>query len=275
MNRIFTIMAIVASLGLFAQEGPKISSAIIQLNNNRDLAGAKEYIDEATVVIRNKSASEVREKDMSKYLYYNGLIHLRIANNKDPEIQKLDSNALDIAAESFKKLLAFEEKTGKERFTEETREQLPYVANMYAQRGIGKASAGAHMAAYKDFLITYELKKELGMGTDTSMYYNAALMAQNAGELEKSLTIYEALIEMDYRGLIYKGTSVESGEVVEFPSRKALNRMVQQKKVKDPVVEGDLRPIFMSNAANLYLATGDTTQYDAMVAEGRKMFPEK
>lgn len=273
MKRILTVLSIAISIGLSAQEGPKISTAVIALDRNSDIPDAKKYIDEATEIINTKDKSTVKFKDLRKYYYYNGQIHYFIAISTDPEIKALEPMALDIAAENFAKVIEFEASTAKPFYTDKARDQLPYVANMYASRGIEAAGREEFMVAYEDFMTTYDMKKRLNLGVDTSMYYNAALMAQNAKNFEKALPIYEDLIQMGYKGVVFKATNTETGEVQEFTSRIMMDRNVERGNVKDPLIEGDLRPDLYVNAANLYLESGDSAKYDEMVSVGRQKFP--
>ena len=274
MKRVLTLLFIAFTLGLTGQEGPKISTAVIALERNQDLADAKKYIDEAAEIINTKDKSAIKYKDLRKFYYYNGIIHFRIHNSQDPEIAALEPTALDIAADNLAKVVEYEASIGKPSYTDRAREQLPYVASAYAQRGIEKAGREEYLEAYKDFMITYDLKSKLNMGVDTSMYYNAALMAQNAKDYQKAIPIYEDLLDMQYKGLVYKATNPETGESVEFPNKIMMDRAVASEKVTDPKVEGDLRPDLYVNAANLYLMSGDTTKYDQMVATGRQLYPE-
>ena len=274
MKRVYTLMILTFSLGLLAQEGPKISTAVIAFERNNDLADAKKYIDEATEIINTKDKSSIRWKDLRKYYYYNGIIHLRIASSEDPEVLAMEPDAIDIAAENLANVIEYEASIGKESYTDRAKEQLPYVANLYAARGIEKAGGQEFMAAYEDFMKTYQMKQELNMGTDTSMYYNAALMAQNAKNYEKALPIYEDLIDMQYKGVIFKADDPETGETKEFQSKIMMTRAVEKAGLTNPRVEGDLRPDLYVNAANLYLQSGDTAKYDQMVAVGREKFPE-
>lgn len=274
MKRILTLLFIALTFGLVAQEGPKISTAVIALDRNNDLTDAKKYIDEATEIINSKDKSAIKYKDLRKYYFYNGLIHFRIATSPDPEVQALEPNALDIAAENFRAVVEYEASIDKPAFTDKAKEQLPYVAAQYSQNGIDKAGKEDYMGAYADFMASYELKRDLNLGVDTSMYYNAALMAQNAKQYDKAIPIYEDLIQMEYRGLTFKGTNPETGETVEFSNKYQLDKMVAEQKVTDPKIEGDMRPDLYVNAANLYLASGDTAKYDQMVADGRTKYPE-
>ena len=52
------------TLGLSAQEAPKVTSAIIALRGN-ELVEAKGFIDEATDIIAGKNQAEIKEKILS------------------------------------------------------------------------------------------------------------------------------------------------------------------------------------------------------------------
>lgn len=273
MRHITTVMALFFSLGLVAQEGPKISSAVIALERNDNLTDAKKYIDEAALIVARKDKSEIKEKDLSKFYYYNALINYRIAVSEKPAIKVLDADATEKALQGFQDVIKYEASTGKERYTDEARQQLPYVTQLIAQRGIDASTAKDYQQAYQDFMTTYNLKKEIGAGTDTAMLYNAALMAQNAENYEKALELTQQLVDMNYKGLQYKATSIETGEVVDMGSRGQLDLAIKSEQYKDPVVEGDLRPDLYVSVANLYMRNKDTTNYDLWVAKGRKMFP--
>lgn len=273
MRHTFLLLAAIFGFSLAAQEGPKITSAVIAADR-QDLAEAKKYIDEAAQIIGAKDLSEVRSKDLAKFYYYQGLINFRMTQSTDEALKNADPEALDKAAESFKKLLEYEAKIGKERYTDDAKQQLPYIANAYASRGIEASGKQDYAAAYMDFQRTYDLKKEFGVGTDTTMLYNAALMAQQSGNNAKAIEINKQLIEMNYKGLQYKATNAATGDPVEFGSKKQLDFSVKSGAVTDPVIEGDIRPDLYITVASLSLKEGDTIAYDEWVAKGRTKFPE-
>ncbi len=274
MKRLALFLSVFISIQLSAQEGPKVASAILATKSG-DLSAAKTYIDEAANIIGTKDLSTIKKKTISKFYYYSGLINFRIYTSEDEAIKKLDPEALDKAYDNFIKLLEYEKSIGKERFTNQTNEQLPYVANVYAQRGIDKSTAKDYIGAYDDFLKTYEMKKNPAIGTtDTAMLYNAAIMAQNAKLLDKAIKINEDLMAMGYKAVEFKATDVESGEENSFASAKQRNQAVQSGKFKDPKNEGDIRSDILLNTANLYRQNKDTAAYDRLVKEGRAKFPE-
>ncbi|WP_417602504.1 hypothetical protein [Owenweeksia hongkongensis] len=273
MRHTFLLLAAIFGFSLAAQEGPKITSAVIAADR-QDLAEAKSYIDEAGQIIGTKSLSEIRSKDLAKFYYYKGLINFRLTQSTDEAIKALDPDALDKAAEGFKNLIEYEKQIGKERYTDDVKQQLPYLANAYASRGIEASGKEDYANAFIDFQRTYDLKKEFGIGTDTSMLYNAALMAQQAGNNAKAIEITEELISMNYRGLQYKAKNAATGDPVEFGSKKQMELSVKSGAVTDPVIEGDVRPDLYLTAASLNKKEGDTAAYDNWVSKGREMFPE-
>jgi tetratricopeptide (TPR) repeat protein len=275
MKQTLVAAALLLGAGLFAQEGPKISSAIIEFDRNKDTTRAKKYIQEAADIINNKNLSEVRSKDLSKFYYYQGKINLSIAQSNNPEIKGLDANALEEAANAFEKLIDLEKKEGKERYTDGARASMFDIANAYINKGVEANAAKDFGAAYANFYKAYDFKKNNDIATDTTMLYNAALMAQSAKDYPNAIKTTKQLIDMKYRGVQYKATNTETGEVQEFPNRNQMMNFVQKSNglYVDPVVEGDLRPDLYVNLANLYKTTGDTVKYDAVVAEGRTMFP--
>lgn len=269
------LMLLTGIQAAMAQEGPIISSAVIAIDRNNDLAAAKKYIDEAAGIVATKPESEIGYKDLRKFYYYNGLINFRVFQSEDPAIKALDEGALDKAAEYISKTISYEKEAGKERYTNDAKQLLPYIANAYAQRGIDKSGAEDYAGAYEDFYKTYEMKKQAPINVvDTAMLYNAALMAQNGGMNQKAIDILEQLIEMNYKSVVYKATEAESGEVAEFNSKQQMDLMIKSGKYKDPVAEGDIRADLYITTANLYRKEGDTTKYDQLVAEGRTKFPQ-
>ncbi len=272
MKKIIFLLAVSLSLNLAAQEKPKISSAILAMKNG-NMADANEYITEAGEIIEQKGAAEVKDKDLAKFYYYQGLINYNIAAGNNTELKAANPDAIDVAQQSFEKLIALEKKMGKEKWSDDVRAQLPYVAQIYAQRGIASSQEQNFDGAYQDFLITYELKKNNNLGTDTTMLYNAALMAQRAEKYDQALELLEQLMEMEYRGLTYSATETATGKRVDFPSKAQMDMAIKGGEYSEPKIEGDLRADLYVNAANLYMQKGDTATYDKLVAEGRTKFP--
>jgi tetratricopeptide (TPR) repeat protein len=275
MKKIVFLAIGLLSFSAIAQEGPVISSAIIAIDRNKELAEAKKFIDEAAEIVSAKPIGEIKEKDLSKFYYYQGLINYRVYLSENEALKASDPKVLDKALEGFTNLLEFEQKVDRERYTKQAKEQLQYVANDIAKRAIAASKAEDYAAAYDDFLKTYEIKKSPVVGIlDTAMLYNAAIMAQNAKMYDKALEIYQDLNGLGYKGVTYSAKNAETGEEAVFPNKRMMENMVNSGKFVEPKAEGDLRPDIMVSISNLALADGDTALYETTVAKGREMFPE-
>lgn len=274
MKRLSLVIALLAGFQVLAQEGPIISSAVIAMDRTNDIPAAKEYIDEAAKVLSTKDMSTVKWKNAAKFYYYQGLINFRIAQSQDAAIKALDENALDIAAESFMESIEFEKAKGKQKFSDKSKQQLPYVANAIASRGIQKDANKDPLGAYKDFQMTYDLNLKILGRTDTSMLYNTAVMAQKAEMYDKAIEINKQLIDFGYKGVEYSATDIEKGTKVVFSSKKQLDLAMLAGTYKDPAANGDYRADIYLATAGLYKKTGDTATYDQFIKEGRIKFPE-
>ena len=88
MKKVLFALSMVITLGLTAQEAPKVTSAIIALRGN-ELVEAKGFIDEATDIIAGKNQAEIKEKILSKFYYNKSLIYAKIAASPDAETKAL------------------------------------------------------------------------------------------------------------------------------------------------------------------------------------------
>ena len=274
MRQIAIVLSLVLALPALAQEGPKISSAIIALDRNQDLEAAKGFIAEAGEIISTKPKSEIKSKDLAKFYYYKGVINYRI-HSGGQSLAELEPQALSKALEAFENLLAYEKKIDKERYSDEAREQMKQVVNDLARQAIGYSQKGAFKEAFNGFMKVYELKKQPYIDMlDTTMMYNAAVMAQNAKMYDTALALNQKLLEMGYHGTTYSATNVETGEKTVFPTPDMMNRMVESGKFEKPEASGDVQPQLYEAASSLALMEKDTALYNQLVEEGRKKYPK-
>ncbi len=275
MKKAVFLPTLLFTLPLLTQESPVISSAIIALDHNNDLKSAKEYIDQAEEMIGEKNLSEIRYKDLRKFYYYKGKINYRVYISDDETIKLMDHNALQKAYEGYKKTLDYEKEIGKIRYTDEAKSEIQYVANDYTQRGIARSQSGDYDGAYEDFIKAYQIKRLSFIGVvDTAMLYNAALIAQNAEKTHEAIMLIQKLIDLGYKGVTYQATEVETGEVVDFTSKKQMKGAVATGKFRDSLIQGDLRADLYANIANLYLRNKDTVKYEEYIEKGRTKFPK-
>ncbi len=276
MKHSIAIVGMLLTLGVAAQEGPKISSAVIEFDRNRDTVLAKKYINEAADIINSKTPAMVKPKVLAKFYYYQGAINFAISQSNKPSTKALEPNGLDLSAEGFQKLIEFEKASGRQQYTPQAQQMMPAIARAYANRGIEASSTKNYEEAYNDFMLTYNFKKENNLGTDTAMLYNAALMAQNAEDYDNAIKQTKALLDMNYKGQTYKATNSANGETVEFANKTQLTSAIEKTNglYVDPVIAGDVRPDLYIAMASMYKKTGDTINYDATVSAGRAVFPD-
>lgn len=275
MKKILLFATLILSTSMWAQEKPIISSAVIAIDRNNDVATAKEYIDEAEKIIEGKPLSEIKSKDLGKFYFYKGKINYRVSSSSDPKIKELDADALDKSLLGYEELLKLEEATGKARYTEEAQEQFQILANDIARRGIVANQELRYKEAYDDFMKTYDLKKNPAIGlTDTNMLFNAAIMAQNAEMPQEAISIYKDLIAMGYKGVTFRAINVETGDTAIFPSKGQMDRMVKLGEFQNPSTEGDIRSNLYLSLVYLYSKVEDKENYAATIATGRALFPD-
>lgn len=269
------------SIVVVAQEKPVISSAVIEYNkflNTREadnIAQARTYIEEANDIIKGKAASEVNPKQLGKFYFYYGDIYMLIANSSNEKIKALDEDAVDKALWGFENLLEFEEKTGKASYTKKANEKYRFLPGNYINRGIKRADSENFQGAFDDFMKAYDLSGKISNGEslDTSMYYNAAFMAQKMENFEKALEMNKNLIKMGYKGITYEARNAETGEKVAFKTPEQMQKQLDAGKVLEPKIGEPLTPVLYVTAISLAQKLEKEEDRKALVTEARKKFP--
>jgi len=187
---IILIMVFAATL-TFAQCKTKVVSAY-NYTNNGYLDKAQKCIDEASTCADTK--------DWAKTWFYKGNVYYEIYVSKDEKYKKLDSNALQIAYDSYQK--AFELDTKKE-FYEYLMKGLYNCGNQFYNEGVEMYNLKRYDEAMNNFDKTAAINAIFQV-TDTSATYNAALCAELAKNPDKAKGYYIKLIKANYhQPLIY------------------------------------------------------------------------
>lgn len=271
MKIVASIFSLLTVMSMYAQERPVISSAIIAIRDN-DVATAKKYIDEADQIISSKPKSEIKSKDLTKFYYYKGAINMAVYSSDALRAKYPD--ALKDAYDGYTSSIKFEQEVDRNDFIDKSREDIINVANSFANMAIEASNEGENKKAYELFMRVYNLKKENANQMDTAMLNNASLMAINAGMLEEAKKLTKQLVDMNYKGVNYRATNVETGQEQAFRSKEQMNTFVETGKYKEPRVFGDVRPELYVSLAQLNLRMGDTARYQEIVTEGRKIYPQ-
>lgn len=262
-----------------AQEKPIISSAVIAYNKGANLEAlteAKMYIDQAKGVIDGKSLAEVNPKQLPKFYFYYGDIYFRIANSQDEAVKALDKDAIEKAEWGYMQLLEYEKNQKKSSYTDKVTINLPYLAGNITNRGINKADAKDYVGAKADFLRVYEMKKQPPFSeTDTSLLYNAAIMAQSFEDKTEAFDLYNQLIEMEYKGLNYSALDAKTGKTVNFRDEKTLQDQLDKGVVVEPKISESILPSLYITNITLAKMLGKKEQMNKLIKAGRTKFPKE
>jgi tetratricopeptide (TPR) repeat protein len=264
-------------LQMHAQEKPIISSAVIAYNKGVSMEALKEakmYIDQAREVIEGKSVSEVNPKQLTKFYYHYGDIYFRIANSRDEAIVALDADAIEKAAWGYFQLLDAEKGENKPAYSKRVTDNLPFLAGNIINRGIAKSELKDFQGAMEDFLRVFEMKKLPPFSeTDTSLLYNAAIMAQAFEDKSVAYGLYNQLLKMEYKGLNYSALDAKTGKTVAFKDATTMDVQVNKGTVVEPKVSESILPsLYITNIA-LAKMLGKNDDMNALIKEGRAKFP--
>lgn len=178
------LVAVLMVTGLNAQNA-KRTSAFNYFKNGK-LDKAKEYIDPCI--------THPKTMNVAKTWYYRGDIYLQIALSSNPEYQALDPNALEVAYESYKKVLELD---ARGEYTSNVEHNFKVIASNFFNKGVALYNEKDYMGAANSFQHCYDVSKGIGV-TDTLALSNVALAYDIAGEPEMALAKYNEMIDLGY-----------------------------------------------------------------------------
>src|SRR6056300_365350 len=276
MKKVLFALSMVITLGLTAQEAPKVTSAIIALRGN-ELVEAKGFIDEATDIIAGKNQAEIKEKILSKFYYNKSLIYAKIAASPDAETKALAADANDVAAQSILDLIKFESAAKKQPYTLDAIQNIPNIAFNYLVEASAAYDAGNFEGAYNGYMSAFELKKNELLGEyaslDTSLLFNAGIIAGSAGDLESSSAAFAECLGLGYKGITFTATDI-LGNPKQYPNKAALDKAVAGGLATDPVIGEDVRPSLYISLINNAKKLEKVDDYNKWLTEARTAYPE-
>jgi tetratricopeptide (TPR) repeat protein len=222
-----------------------------------DAASAKASLDGIQGMI-----SGADEKTQVQYFFLRGKTYADLAN-------KGDSDAFDVAIDSFKKVLSIEGDKGKH--ADETKQRLAAITADLVNSAVEDNSNKEFMKAAEKLYKSYTLSP-----TDTIYLYYAASSAVNGGHYEEALAYYEELrdIQYDGSGVIYKATNIASG-VEETMEKTQRDLMVKSGAYKDPIDEKSpsKKAEIVKNMALIYSQLGQDDKALQAFADARASDP--
>ncbi len=238
-------------------------------------------------------------KDQAEYHLLLGKTYAKMGKNGD-------ASAFDKAVTALQKVKEIEEKSGKEKYSEEAQQNLQAMTADLVNSAVEDNGNKKFKEAAEKLYTSYKISPK-----DTSYLYYAASSAVNGGEYEQALKYYEELQDVGYdgSGMIYKATNVSTGEVEEMDKTQR-DLMVKSGEYKDPQDEkspskkaeivkntaliytqlgqddkalkayktaresnpNDVNLIL--NEANLYYKFGDKDKFKELMAEATAMAPD-
>ena len=277
MKKVLVALTMTMTLGLSAQEAPKVTSAIIALRGN-ELVEAKGFIDEATDIIASKNQAEIKEKILSKFYYNKSLIYSKIAASPDAATKALDENANDVAAQSILDLIKFESAAKKQPYTDDAIQNIPNIAYNYLIEASAAYESGDYEGAYHGYMSAFELKKNELLGEfsslDTGLLFNAGIIAGQSGNIEASVEAFRSCLDLGYKGITYTATYVTSGAPQQYQNKTAMEKDLELGLATDPVVGDDVRPSVYISLINAYKKLEDEENYTLTLSEARANYHE-
>ncbi len=261
----------------YAQEAPKVTSAIIALRGN-EIEEAKGFIDEAAAIIETKNQSEIKEKILTKYYYNKALIYAKIAGSPEGNIKALSDNANEIAAESILDLLKYESTLKKPRYSENALREVPMIAYNYLVDAGASYDAKDYAASYNKYMAAFDFKKNELLGNvaqlDTSLLFNAGIIAGMSDDQESSINAFRTCLDLGYTGITYTATYIASGQPKTYPDKRAMEKDIELGLASNPIIGEDVRPGIYISLINAYKKIEDAEMYQSTLVEARSLYPE-
>ncbi|MFS4417423.1 tetratricopeptide repeat protein [Maribacter sp. 2307ULW6-5] len=215
-RRLLIIAGLAFTMVGFAQKN-EIKAAEKALKGG-DAASAKNTLEAASGLI-----SGADEKLQAQYHFTLGKAYMDLA-------KKGDATAFEPAANAFKEVLAVEERSGKAKYSNESRQYMGSLTGDLVNSAIKDNGEEKFKEAAEKLYLGYTLSP-----MDTTYLYYAASSAVNGGHYEDALKYYEELQQIGYDGggIVYKATNAATGEE-EVMDKVQRDLMVKSGTYTDP-----------------------------------------
>jgi len=241
--------AILCVSGLFAQQA-KVVSAFNYLRNGQ-LDKAKLNIDEAS---KNDAT-----KGLAKTWFYRGNIYLNIHLTTNNKYKGLDTNALQVAYDSYQAAIAIDPNISNENLAPTSPMLgLFVIGEQYYNKGVELYNVKNYTEAMTNFEMTKKINTIFQI-KDTTATFNIALCALNLKDNKKAKSCFEELMKNNYKqSIVY--TSLSGIYKNEGDTVKALGVIEKGRKI----FPQDLNLIIAQ--INIYLAQGKTKEANDLLA---------
>jgi tetratricopeptide (TPR) repeat protein len=257
-TRILIVLAMAFSMVGVAQKS-ELKAAEKALKNGSSVE-ARSQLESIAGMIDGADA-----RVQAQYYFLRGKVFADLA-------KKGDNAAFKEAADSYNMVISTEEKSGKKKYTDETRQLMGAMTGDLVNSAVEDNQNKNYKDAADKLYMSYKMSPK-----DTVYLYFAASSAVNGADYETALNFYNELKELDYDGstMVYKATNVGTGEV-ESMEKFQRDLMVKSGEYKDPVDEKtpSRRAEIVKNIALIYSQLGQDDKAIAAFAEARADNPE-
>lgn len=178
-----------------------------------------------------------------------------------------------VAAEAYNQLLDHEKKAGKRKYTQQAKPLLENLTSDLTNKAFAQYEAKDYKSASESFYLRYTLNEQ-----DTLFLSNAAQIAFQAGELDRSLELYKKLKDLGYTGIttIYSAEDKETGERQTFGDKGQRDQFVKIGAYINPQekVSESKRGEVIKNIGLILTRQGKVEEAMVAVKEARNAFPD-
>lgn len=262
-KQLIILSAFFISMTVFAQKD-ELKTAEKAIKSN-DFATAISAINQAEGLIANAD-----EKTKANFYYLKGLA---LYQNGAPQAD------IDKVGTAFNKLISYEKEIGKTKYTNEIGGLLNKLIVTVADNASNDYSKAMETKEDQDFLkAAKEFQQVYALSPrDTSYLDNAALVYYFAKDYDKSIKIYEQLLDLNYTGIttIYVATDKETKEDIVFGDKKSMDLQVKLGLAENPREEKkeSRREMIFKNLAQNYSDKGNNEKALEIISKGRVEFP--
>jgi tetratricopeptide (TPR) repeat protein len=207
-------------------------------------------LDKAKLNIDLASAN-VQTSGLAKCWYYRGNIYLSIYLSKIPKYKSLDTNALQVAYDSYEKAISIDKDVSNPEYLNPPNPfiGLQVVGEQFYNQGVDLYNA----QKYSDALLKFEMTRGIVGTSDTIATFNAALCGIQLNDTKKAKKYLEELMKNKYHhSLVYSSLATiykNEGDTV-----KALSTIQTGRKL----MGDDLNLIIAET--NIYLMQGKSKE---------------
>ena len=221
---------------------------------------AKAAIEKAASLL-----SAADDKVKAQYYFVRGGVYSKLAKAGD-------AGAFQESIDAYNKLMAFEEKLGKAKYTVQAKQAMSVMAGDIVNAAIKDNEDKKFAEGAKKLYLAYNLNKK-----DTVYLYYAANGAVQAKDMETALEYYNELKDVNYDGseVKYTAVNVETGKREEM-AKAQRDLMVKSKQYKDPKEEKteSKRAEIVKNIALIYTQLDQDDKALAAYKEARASNPK-